>query len=158
MHLAFVCGVTLSGHGGVPHFSNKLIGRIMNWTVFSEASVIIQLHCITAFSALVIGVIMLRRPKGTTSHKAIGRIFIGLMLATALSSIFIRELNPGGFSFIHLFVPLTLFASWEAIYYIRRKNLKRHKRAVVGMFFGALLIPGLLSFAPGRLMNLMFFH
>lgn len=129
----------------------------MNWSAFTEASLIIQIHWVAAMIALIFGILMFARPKGTKSHKAIGRIFIVLMLVAALSSFFIREINRGQFSLIHLFIPLTLFASWEAIHYIRKKNLKRHKRAVQGLFFGALLIPGLFTFFPGRRMWMLFF-
>ncbi len=129
----------------------------MNWKAFTEASLIIQLHWISAMTALIFGIIMLARAKGTPSHKLIGRSFIILMLVTAISSFWIREINRGQFSLIHIFIPVTLFASWEAIHYIRKGNVKRHKRAVTGMFFGALLIPGLFTFIPGRRMWMLFF-
>jgi uncharacterized membrane protein len=87
----------------------------------------------------------------------IGRLFLALMLITAIAAIFIREINGGHFSWIHIFVPITFFASWEAVHFIRKGNLKRHKRAVKGLFFGALLIPGVLSFMPGRIMYLLVF-
>ncbi len=130
----------------------------MNWKAFTEASLVIQIHWVAAMLALVFGIVMLIRRKGTASHKMIGRVFIGLMLVTAFSSFFIREINRGSFSWIHIFIPITLFASWEAIYYIRKGNLRRHKRAVIGMFFGALLIPGLFTLLPGRRMWMLFFE
>ena len=129
----------------------------MNWTAFTEASFIIQMHWVAAMAALCVGIAMLVRKKGTASHKMIGRCFIALMLITAFSSFFIREINRGSFSWIHIFIPVTVFASWEAIHYIRKGNVKRHKRAVMGMFFGALLIPGLFTFVPGRRMWMLFF-
>lgn len=129
----------------------------MNWKAFTEASLVIKFHWIAAMLALVFGIIMLIRKKGTPSHKLIGRMFIILMLVTATSSFWIREINRGAFSWIHIFIPLTLFASWEAIHYIRKGNVKSHKRAVIGMFFGALLIPGLFTFVPGRRMWMLFF-
>jgi len=122
-----------------------------------NASLAIQIHVVAAFIALGLGITMWMRPKGTKGHKFVGRSFIILMLLTAISSFWIRELNRGGLSWIHIFIPLTLFASWEAIHYIRKGNLKRHKSAVKGMFFGALLIPGFLSFLPGRRMWMLFF-
>ncbi len=129
----------------------------MNWNAFDDAGIIIFIHLFAALAALVVGIIMLARAKGTPSHKVIGRSFIILMLVTALSSFWIREINRGSFSLIHIFIPVTLFASWEAIHYIRKGNVKRHKRAVTGMFFGALLIPGLFTFVPGRRMWILFF-
>lgn len=129
----------------------------MNWKAFTEASLVIQIHWIAALLALIFGIVMFSRKKGTPSHKLMGRGFIILMLVTAGTSFFIREINRGSFSWIHIFIPVTLFASWEAIHYIRKGNIKRHKRAVTGMFFGALLIPGLLTFLPGRRMWMVFF-
>lgn len=129
----------------------------MNWDAFSGASTVVKIHWIAAMIALALGVLMLVRKKGTTSHKAIGRAFIAIMIVTALSSFFIREINNGSLSWIHIFIPITFFASWEAIHYIRKGDVKRHKRAVIGMFFGALLIPGLFTFLPGRRMWMLFF-
>lgn len=129
----------------------------MNWSAFEGAGFVIFIHLFAALAALAVGIVMLVRAKGTPSHRLIGRGFIVLMLITAISSFWIREINRGGLSWIHIFIPLTLFASWEAIHYIRKGNVKRHKRAVTGMFFGALLIPGLLTFVPGRRMFELFF-
>lgn len=129
----------------------------MNWSVLANAGPVVQIHIIAAFIALAMGIVMFTRPKGTQSHKMIGRLFLGLMIITAISAIFIRQINNGQFSFIHVFVPITLFASWEAVHYVRKGNIKRHKRAVKGMFFGALLIPGALSFLPGRQMYMFLF-
>ena len=129
----------------------------MNLTYFTEASFAIQIHIITAFAALILGIIMWRRPKGTKSHKMIGRVFVIFMIVTAISAIFIRQINDGSFSLIHLFVILTFTATFELFYGIRKGNIKMHKRAVKGLFFGALLIPGALSFIPGRTMYMIFF-
>ena len=129
----------------------------MNWEAFTETSLIIQIHWVAALAALWLGIVMFLRPKGTTSHKLIGRGFIVLMLLTAFTSYFIREINRGSMSWIHIFIPITLLASWQAVYHIRKKNIKGHKRAVKGLFFGALLIPGLFTFVPGRRMFMLFF-
>ena len=124
----------------------------MNFDVIANAPLVIQIHIWTGCIALALGIVMWARPKGTRGHKLIGRAFLVLMLITAITAIFIRLINDGKFSFIHIFVPITFLGVWQAVYHIRRGNLKRHKSAVKGMFFGALLIPGVLSFLPGRLM------
>jgi len=122
-----------------------------------NASPAIQIHLVAAFIALALGCVMWFRPKGTRSHKMIGRGFGMLMLITAFSAIFIRQINNGSFSFIHLFVPLTFLGVWQAVTRIRKGNVKGHMSAVKGLFFGALLIPGALSFLPGRHLWLVFF-
>lgn len=122
-----------------------------------EASPAIQIHAATAFVALGLGIVMWLRPKGTTGHKFVGRAFVVLMIITALSAVFIRQINNGSFSWIHIFVPVTFLGAWQAITRIRRKNVKGHISAVKGMFFGALIIPGIFSFMPGRTLWMVFF-
>ncbi len=129
----------------------------MNLEYFTKASPAIQIHILVAFGALILGIVMFSRKKGTRAHKMTGRFFALLMLITALSAIFIRQLNDGSFSWIHIFVPVTFIALFETFFHIRKGNLKGHKRAVKGMFFGALLIPGFFSFMPGRTMWMIFF-
>ncbi len=129
----------------------------MNLSIFFEVPLAVQIHIVSALSALALGIAMFASKKGTARHKLVGRVFMVAMLMTATSAIFIRYINDGQFSWIHLFIPLTFFASWEAIYYIRKGNIKRHKHAVKGLFFGALLIPGAFSFLPGRIMHMMVF-
>ena len=129
----------------------------MNWKAVSDASWIIQLHWGAAMLAVILGIAMFTRAKGTASHKIIGRAFLLIMLLTAGTSFFIREINNGSLSWIHIFIPVTCFASWEAVHYIRKGNIGRHKRAVKGLFFGALMIPGLFTFVPGRRMWMLFF-
>ena len=129
----------------------------MHWEYITQASLAIQIHLAAACLALALGIFMWARPKGTRSHKMIGRGFVVIMLITAFSAIFIREINNGQFSFIHIFVPVTILAAYQAISYIRKRNVKGHIRAVQGMFFGALLIPGIFAFMPGRSLWKLFF-
>jgi uncharacterized membrane protein len=136
---------------------NKDALIMLNLQLFPDLPIAVQIHIIAALSALVLGIIMYARRKGTRSHKMIGKLFLAFMLLTATSAIFIRYLNDGSFSWIHIFVPLTFLGAWEAVHHIRKGNIKGHKRAVTGMFYGALLIPGFLSFLPGRTMWMMVF-
>lgn len=130
---------------------------MLNLQIFPDLPLAVQIHIVTALSALVLGIAMFARRKGTPSHKIIGKLFLALMLIAATSAIFIRYLNDGSFSWIHIFVPVTVFAAWETVHHIRKGNLRGHKRAVKGLFFGALLIPGFFSFLPGRTMWVMVF-
>lgn len=130
---------------------------MLNLEIFPDLPIAIQIHMVAAIIALGLGITMYTRRKGTPSHKLIGKLFLALMLITATSAIFIRYINDGSFSWIHIFVPVTFFAAWETVHYVRKGNIKGHKRAVSGLFFGALLIPGFLSFLPGRTMWVMVF-
>ncbi|PHR57446.1 MAG: hypothetical protein COA43_12170 [Robiginitomaculum sp.] len=129
----------------------------MNIEPILHASFAIQIHLVLAIFSLVLGTIMWLRPKGTKSHKLIGRIFVTLMFFVAISSIFIRQINSGQFSFIHIFVIVTFVGIFQCFWHIRKRNIKRHVRSVKGLFFGALLIPGVLSMMPGRILYTMMF-
>ena len=78
------------------------------------------------------------------------------MVTTALSTLFIRlgkMLSP-----IHVFVPMTRVASYKLIMTARRGDMKGHKKEIMSLYLGALMIPGLVAIAmPGRMMNAWLF-
>ncbi len=129
----------------------------MNFDPITSASPVIQIHLAASLLALAFGTAMWLRPKGTKSHKLIGRAFMLLMIATAFSAIFIREINRGGLSWIHIFVPVTLISIVLSLRAIKNGNIKKHTRHVKGLFFGALLIPGIFTLLPGRRLFAVFF-
>lgn len=128
----------------------------MNIEYFTQASLAIQIHMGVAIGALCLGGYLMLSRKGTRIHKLIGRVFALLMVVTAISAIFIRAINEGSFSWIHIFVPITFIGLYQAISAIRKGDIKAHRRHVKGLFFGALLIPGLFAFMPGRTMWMLF--
>jgi len=116
----------------------------------------ILIHVSTVIPAIPLGGWLMLARKGNALHKRLGKVWMVLMLATAISAIFIQ--TGGGFSFIHLFVPITLHGIWKAISTARAGNIAAHKGHLVGMYLGALMIPGVLAFMlPGRLMNVLVF-
>lgn len=129
----------------------------MNIEYFTQASPVIQIHMLVAIGAFFLGGAILIMKKGTAGHKMAGRVFGILMLLTATTAIFIRDLNNGNFSFIHIFVPITFVGMYQIVSTIRKGDVKRHKKHVRNMYFGALLIPGAFAFLPGRTMWMMFF-
>jgi uncharacterized membrane protein len=129
----------------------------MNLDAFTSAPWHIQLHAISALSALVIGVVQFTAPKGNIPHRSLGYIWVTLMAMTAITAIFIREINDGGFSWIHIFVPITLYGIVEFSIRARRGLTAKHRSTALGMFFAALVIPGIFAFIPGRLMHTTLF-
>lgn len=114
-------------------------------------------HLASVLPAIPLGLYILLTRKGGGRHRLLGRIWMALMTSTAISALFIRHLNHGSFSWIHLFVPVTLIAAWLAIAAARTGNIPQHRRRLVGMFLGALVVPGLFAFAPGRVMAIWAF-
>ncbi|MBX7492018.1 DUF2306 domain-containing protein [Qipengyuania sp. 1NDW9] len=116
----------------------------------------IFLHVATVLPAIPLGGYLLLARKGGSRHKLLGRIWVGLMVATAFSAIFIK--TGGSFSFIHLFIPLTFWTSYKVVATARRRDFAAHRKEIVGLYLGALTIPGLVAFSlPGRLMNVWLF-
>lgn len=116
----------------------------------------IVIHVATVLPAIPLGGFLLLARKGTALHKRLGKLWVALMVTTALSAIFIQ--TGGTFSFIHIFVPITLIASYKLVATARRGDMKGHKKEILGLYLGALMIPGIVAFAlPGRLMNVWLF-
>ena len=114
-------------------------------------SVTVAIHLVTALPALGIGAFMLARPKGTPSHKALGRVWLILIGIVSISSIWIQEIRDGGgYSFIHLLSVWTLFAVTMGFIAIRRGQVRRHRSWMIGTFIG-LVVAGLFTLAPGRM-------
>lgn len=117
----------------------------------------IALHLAAALLSLALGSALLLRRKGTPSHRWIGRAWVGLMAATALSSFWILEIRDGaGLSVIHLLSAGTLASLALAMRAIRRGNVRAHKAFMVGTFLG-LAGAGLGALAPGRTLYALFF-
>lgn len=123
-----------------------------------SASFAVQLHAISASMALLLGPIIFYRRKGTSGHKFLGRLWVGIMSVAVASSWFIFEIGGlGPFSFIHIFSIMGTFALVQIVWYARRGQIRAHKSAVRGLYFGGLIVAGTLSFMPGRIMNVVIF-
>lgn len=118
----------------------------------------LQLHVVSALLTLGLGIgIMTRIPKGSRQHKVWGWTWVGAMSATAITSFFLTGLNGGSFSWIHGLSAWTMLVLPFGIGSVRRKNVKSHAKEMTGLFVNGMLIAGLFSFLPGRLLWHTFF-
>lgn len=120
----------------------------------------IQLHAFAAMGAFVLGVVQFAAPKGTLPHRAVGWVWAGLMLIVAISSFWITGDSirlAGPFSPIHLLSILVLFMLPAALLFAHRHNVSAHSKTMAGLFTGALIIAGLFTFVPGRIMHTVAF-
>ena len=115
-----------------------------------EVAVII--HLATVLPSLPLGLYLFLARKGGARHRLLGRIWMALMAITAVAALFIRHVNSGQFSFIHIASVVTLVGIPLAINAARQGRIAAHRRHLLNMFIGALLVSGLLSFLPGRIM------
>lgn len=119
-----------------------------------HASPVIQIHAAFAILALLIGAVQLSRTKGDWLHRALGRTWVGFMAVVALSSFFIWTIRLWWvFSPIHLVSIFTLVMLWRGVAFARSHDITRHMRTMQFTYFLALVVTGLLTFLPGRIMN-----
>lgn len=127
-----------------------------------HASPAILVHVATVVPAAVIAtyLIFVSR-KGAPLHRALGYIYLSLMTITAVTTLWIHSLMPKGpffgFSPVHLLIPLVLFGVYGAFRAARAHDVPRHRRAMLGVYFGGILVAGGLTFLPGRIMHEIFF-
>ena len=125
--------------------------------LFNEAHPI-PFHAMAAMLAIVIGAIQFSMKKGGIKHKALGYIWVSLMLFVSISSFFIHEIKLwGNYSPIHLLSIWTIFSIGLAIYFVRVGNIKRHRQVMIALYGFALILTGLFTLLPGRAMNQVMF-
>jgi uncharacterized membrane protein len=123
-----------------------------------NAAPAIPVHAFAAMAAFVLGVVQLAAPKGTLPHRTIGWIWVGLMAIVAASSFWIHELRLlGPWSPIHLLSIFTLIMLPIAVWRARRHRVADHRRIMTMTFVGALVIAGLFTLLPGRIMHAVVF-
>lgn len=126
----------------------------MSLSPLLQATPAIQLHAAMALLALVLGALILCLRKGTALHRSLGRLWIGLMLGTALSSFFIHSINLfQGFSPIHLLSIVVIYSSIRAVQAARAGRIAAHRAYVINLYATALLGAGAFTLLPGRLMH-----
>lgn len=122
------------------------------------ASTATQIHVIAATLSIIGAVIMLLGRKGNARHRLIGRLWVGSMAITALSSFLIHDIRMvGSFSVIHILSVVTLYGLCQIVYYARKRDIRAHKKAVLALVFRGLGIAGVFTFLPGRRLNAVFF-
>ena len=122
---------------------------------------LMNIHLVTVVPCFFIGTILLLIKKGTKTHKLWGRAYMILMFFTAFVTLFMpADVGPrflNHFGYIHLLSFLTLWTVPSAYFAIKKGNVKSHKRKMILLYFGALIIAGGFTFFPGRYLHQVFF-
>lgn len=129
----------------------------MNIQPLLDASFAIQFHVLTVVPAAFLGAHILLNRKGTPRHKLLGRLWVALMVMTAISTFFIHTIRTwGDFSPIHILSIVVISSCGLAVRHARRGNIRAHKSALISAYVGGIFGAGLFTFWPGRLMNKIF--
>ncbi|MDX2202161.1 MAG: DUF2306 domain-containing protein [Hyphomicrobiaceae bacterium] len=123
-----------------------------------QAPLAVQIHAGSALAAFALGCVQLAGVKGTAIHRTLGYAWVVLMVVVAASSFWIHEIRQlGGYSLIHVLSIATLVSLPLAVAHARAHNVDAHRRVMLMLFFGALLIAGAFTLLPGRIMSRVVF-
>lgn len=111
-------------------------------------------HAIAAIAAFVVGLAQFALPKGTLRHKVVGWLWVIAIAYVAATGLFIHTLRLWGpWSPIHLLSIATLVVSVRGVLAARRGAIVRHKWSMTLTFAGALVVAGVFTLMPGRIMH-----
>src|ERR1700722_2368488 len=131
---------------------------VMSLAPLLNAAPAIPLHAFAAMAAFVLGLVQFAAPKGTLPHRTLGWIWVGLMLSAAVSSFWIHQIRLVGlWSPIHLLSIFTLVTVPLGVWRAHRHQVAGHRPIMTLVFSGALVIAGLFTLLPGRIMHAVVF-
>ena len=142
---------------GVAHLAAKSQAHAPDMDMFTKLSPAIKIHILAAVSALGLGGLLMVIRKGRTFHRTAGWVWVSLVIVVAGSSLFIRGLNGGDLSLLHLITGWVLLITPLAVLAAQRHQVARHRRAMMGLFFGGFFFNAFIAFIPGRTMWQLFF-
>jgi uncharacterized membrane protein len=125
----------------------------------AASPVMIRVHVTATAIALVVGAVQLSGRKGNSRHRMLGWIWVVAMLTVASTSLLISSGKQqfGPFSLIHLLSLLVLFTVPCAVYSARQRKINAHRRAILWLYWTGLILPGLFTLLPGRIMHVVVF-
>jgi uncharacterized membrane protein len=125
---------------------------------------LIAVHLTAALAAVAFGPVAVWARRGATQrarlHRAFGYAWVTLILATALTAVFIRDFrlpNVAGYTPIHALVPMTLFSLWVAFRKLARGDIAGHRRWMQGLYVGGCIVAGAFALMPGRYLHKLLF-
>lgn len=124
--------------------------------LFDHLSPAIKIHLLTALAALALGAVLMTVRKDRTFHRVAGWVWVCLVSVTAGATLFITSLNHGAWSLLHLFTGWVLLALPVAVIAAKRHQIQRHRKTMMGLFYGGFAINLLVAMMPGRTLWMMF--
>ncbi|WP_448663090.1 DUF2306 domain-containing protein [Sphingomonas sp. CJ20] len=113
------------------------------------------LHLASVLPALPLGAYVLWRRKGDALHRALGRLWAGLMLLGALSSFGLVGMT-GRLSVIHILSVVVVVMIPRGILQAVRHDIAGHRRTMSLTYLG-LAVAALFTLLPGRLLGTLLF-
>jgi uncharacterized membrane protein len=112
-----------------------------------------QVHVAAGAVAILLGLLQLWLPKGTTRHRALGYTWVTVMVAMSISALFIDN----KFGLLQMLAVVVLGLLARAVWLARRHDVVRHAHLMRVLVLGATLGVGLFTALPGRVTWMIFF-
>jgi uncharacterized membrane protein len=110
-------------------------------------------HIGTIVVATLLTPVMLLRRRGDRLHRRLGWVWAASMALTAILTFWIRGINQGSLSLIHILSAWTLIQVPVIVWSARAHNHRTHRNSVRGMVTGALIIAGVFTFPFERMLG-----
>ena len=123
--------------------------------LFAESPIVVA-HVLLALAALGLGPVLLLGRKGAAFHRAAGWTWVGLMAATAASTLLIVG-EDRSYSFIHGMSVVTLALLPFAVHAARSHAVGRHRALMLWLYWLMLVGAAAFTLVPGRLIWRLFF-
>ena len=137
-----------------------------------EAEPLIRIHTVIAMAAILVGAVQLGAPKGTVPHRTLGWTWVALiaaMLITAYFNAHISLWDPFGpgvcckggtcvrqsniCASVHMISTYFLLVLPFGVLHARRLDIVLHRRAMLWLYLGVLLVGTAFTFLPHRIMH-----
>lgn len=119
------------------------------------------MHLLTISPCVPLGAYLLSFPKGIPLHKRLGRVYMFLIFFSSFISLFLEaQVGPQflrHFGWIHSLSVVTMATVPVSIIAARNRNIKRHQRTMILLYFTGLLVAGGFTLFPGRFLHRAFF-
>ena len=103
-------------------------------------STLILFHAVSATIALLIGPIWLFSSFKKSIYLYVMHAWVVLMIIVSITSFWIRDINPGKLSYIHILSVVTLLSIVQYIYlHKKQKSLTSIAKALGGVYIGLFL-------------------
>ena len=130
----------------------------MSLTPLLNAAPEVQVHAFAAITAFLLGIVQLSAPKGTLPHRTLGWVWVVLLLVISASSFLIHGIRMWGpWSPIHILSVLTPISLMAGVLAARGHHVRTHQITMISIFAGALVLAGLFTLVPGRIMHSVVF-
>ena len=122
----------------------------MSLTPLLNAAPEVQVHAFAAITAFVLGIVQLSAPKGTLPHRTLGWVWVVI----SASSFLIHGIRMWGpWSPIHILSVFTPIMLVLGVLAARGHRVRSHQITMISIFAGALVLAGLFTLVPGRIMH-----